>query len=131
MTEADERFWSMLAHLSVLLNAVTGFLGVVVSFVIFLAYKDRSEKVAFQALQSTFFQLIFVIGAGAIAAVSWFGTAFLSAFVIGLLCVPFAGIISLIPIGAMIYGVIGGIQVYQGADFRYALVAEWADSAAD
>jgi len=33
-----------------------------------------------------------------------------------------------LPIGAVIYGVIGAIQVNQGQDFRYWLVGDWVRS---
>jgi hypothetical protein len=127
MSDADERLWSALAHLSALLNAVTGFLGVVISFVIYLAYKDRSEKVAFHALQATYFQLVFIIGAGVLASVFGFVTVMLATVLIGIICIPIAGALVLIPVGAMIYALLGGLQVYQGETFRYALVADWAE----
>ena len=41
LTPADERLWAMLAHLSVLLNLVTGFLGVVAALIIYMLYRDR------------------------------------------------------------------------------------------
>ena len=49
----DENTWSILAHLSVFLNILTGFLGPVAALVIWLMYKDRSPRVAFHALQSS------------------------------------------------------------------------------
>jgi uncharacterized Tic20 family protein len=49
----------MLAHLSVLLNLVTGFLGVGAALVVYLVYKDRSRYVAYQAMQAFLMQLIF------------------------------------------------------------------------
>lgn len=36
----DERTWAMLAHLSVLLNLVTGFLGIIAALIIYLLYKN-------------------------------------------------------------------------------------------
>ena len=38
LSPADERVWAMLAHLSILLNLATAFLGTVAPFVIYLAY---------------------------------------------------------------------------------------------
>jgi uncharacterized protein len=127
LSESDERLWAMLAHLSVLLNLVTGFLGVFAPLVIYLVFKDRSRFVAYQSMQSFVFQLVFWAGGGVLVGVLWAMTGILSVFLIGLLCIPFALLFSLIPLGALVYGVIGGIQVYQGQDFRYWLVADWVN----
>ena len=48
----DERTWSIIAHLSILLNLITAIGGPVAALIIWLVYKDRSQKVAFHALQS-------------------------------------------------------------------------------
>lgn len=125
LSEADERLWAMLAHLSVLLNLVTGFLGVFTPLVIYFLFKDRSRYVAFQAMQSFIFQLVFWGGAGIIVGVMWTIVGLLSAILIGLICIPFAILFSFLPLGALIYGVIGAIQTYQGQDFRYWWVADW------
>jgi len=125
LSESDERLWAMLAHLSVLLNLVTGFLGVFAPLVIYLIYKDRSRFVAFQSMQSFIFQLVFWAGGGVLVGVMWVMTGILSAFLIGLLCIPFAILFSILPLGAIVYGIIGAIQTYQGQDFRYWLVADW------
>jgi uncharacterized Tic20 family protein len=115
----------MLAHLSILLNLVSGVLGLAAPFVIYLIYKDRSRYVAYHGLQSLFFQLVFWVGGGILTAVAWTLTGVLSAILVGLLCIPLAALISLVPLGALIYGVIGGIQCSQGQDFRYWLVGDW------
>ncbi len=125
LSPSDERTWAMLAHLSVLLNLVSGALGPVGALIIYLVFKDRSRYVAYHSLQSLIFQLVFWIGGGIIAGAAWALSAILTAVVIGLLCVPIALVLSLLPLGAVIYGVVGGIQCSQGADFRYWLVGDW------
>jgi len=115
----------MLAHLSILLNLVTGLLGPVGALIIYLIYKDRSRYVAYHSLQSLIFQLIAWVGGGILTAVAWVITGVLSAILVGLLCIPIALVISLIPLGAIVYGIIGGIQCNQGQDFRYWLVGDW------
>ena len=115
----------MLAHLSILLNLVTGLLGPVGALIIYLVYKDRSRYVAYHSLQSLIFQLIAWVGGGILTAVAWTITGVLSAILVGLLCIPIALVISLIPLGAIVYGIIGGIQCNQGQDFRYWLVGDW------
>jgi uncharacterized Tic20 family protein len=125
LSQADERQWAMLAHLSVLLNLVTGFLGVAVPLVIYLIYKDRSRYVAYQSLQALIFQLIWWVGGGFLTGVTWAITSVLSAVVIGILCIPIACVISAMPLFALGYGVYGGIQASQGKDFKYWLIGDW------
>jgi uncharacterized Tic20 family protein len=125
LTPSEERSWAMLAHLSILLNLVTGLLGLVGALVIYLIYKDRSRYVGYHALQSLIFQLIFWLGGGALAGIAWAITGVLSAIIIGLICIPLALTISLIPLAGVVYGIIGGIQCSQGQDFRYWLVGDW------
>lgn len=125
LTPSEERSWAMLAHLSILLNLVTGLLGLVGALVIYLIYKDRSRYVGYHALQSLIFQLIVWLGGGALTGIAWAITGVLSAIIIGLICIPFALIISLIPLAGVVYGIIGGIQCSQGQDFRYWLVGDW------
>jgi uncharacterized Tic20 family protein len=125
LTPSEERTWAMLAHLSILLNLVTGLLGPVGALIIYLVYKDRSRYVAYHSLQSLIFQLIAWVGGGILTGIAWTITGLLSAILVGLLCIPIALVISLIPLGALIYGIIGGIQCNQGQDFRYWLVGDW------
>ncbi len=125
LSEADERQWAMFAHLSILLNLVTGFLGVVAPLVIYMIYKDRSRYVAYHSLQSLIFQLVWWVGGGFLIGAAWAITGVLSAVLIGLLCIPVALVFSLIPLAALGYGIYGGVQVSQGRDFKYWLVGDW------
>jgi len=126
LSPSDERTWAMLAHLSVLANLFTGFFGPVAALVIYLVYKDRSRYVAYHAMQSFVFQLIWWVGAGALAGLAWAISGALVAVVgLGCLLMPFACIITLIPMAALVYGVIGAVQCSQGVDFRYWLVGDW------
>ena len=122
---SEERTWASLAHLSILLNLVTGFLGVVAALIVYLVYKDRSRYVAYHALQSFVFQLIFWAGAGLMVGVVWGLTIPLMLLLVGFCLLPIAILVSVIPIAAMIYGVIGAIQTNQGQDFQYWLVGSW------
>ena len=125
LTPTEERSWALLAHLSIQLNQVTGLLGPVGALIIYLVYKDRSRYVAYHSLQSLIFQLIAWVGGGILTGIAWAITGVLSAILVGLLCIPIALVISLIPLGAIVYGIIGGIQCNQGQDFRYWLVGDW------
>ncbi len=126
LSPAEERTWAMLAHLSVLLNLATGFLGTIAALTIYLIYKDRSRYVAYQAMQAFVFQVIWWIGGGLLSAFAWTISGVLVAvFGLGCLLMPFAIIISLAPLVALVYGIIGAIETNQGKDFRYWLVGDW------
>jgi uncharacterized Tic20 family protein len=125
LSPSDERTWAMLAHLSVLLNLVTGFLGIIATLVIYLVYKNRSRYVAYQSMQAFVFQLILWFGGGILAGLSWIVTGISSVVLIGLLCIPLACVISLLPLAAMVYGVIGAIRCNNGQDFKYWLIGDW------
>lgn len=125
LTPQEERQWAMLAHLGVLANLFSGFLGPVIPIAIYLIYKDRSRYVAYQSLQGLVFQLIWWVGGGVLTGIAWAITGTLSTVLIGLLCIPFACIISAMPLVALVYGVYAGIQCNQGADFKYWLIGDW------
>lgn len=128
LSESDERQWAMFAHLGVLVNLVSGFLGPLVPLAIYMIYKDRSRYVAYQSLQALIFQLIWWIGGGIITGIAWAITGALSAVLIGIFCIPLACIISFMPLIALGYGIYGGIETSQGKDFRYWLVGDWVRS---
>jgi hypothetical protein len=121
----EERTWAMLAHLSVLLNLVTGFFGGIAAIIIYFVYKDRSRLVAYHAMQAFIFQTITWLGAGLLAGLFiGVGSAF-AILILPLLCLlPGFLLLLLIPI-SLIYGVIGGVKVNNGEDFRYWQVGEW------
>jgi uncharacterized Tic20 family protein len=125
MSEQDERLWSALAHASFWLNFVTGFLGVLTPLVIHLVYKDRSAKVANQSMQAFIFQLVWWVGGGVVIAVFWIATSIGAAFLIGLVCLPIAGLVSLIPVAAGIYATIAAVQTYNGQEFKYWWTGDW------
>ncbi len=125
ITAGEERTWAMLAHLSILLNLITGFLGVIAAFVIYLSYKDKSRYVAYQSLQSAIFQLIFLVGSGLIIGLTWAFVGITSLLIFGLCLIPFAIIISALPIFAIVYAIVGAADTNQGRDFRYWLVGDW------
>ena len=125
LTESEERTWAMLAHLSVLINLITGSLGPAVALVIFLIFKDRSRYVAFQALQATLFQLVWWLGAWVVLGTLWAITGLLSIVLIGLLCIPFVCVLSLLPVYPLVHGTIGAIQCSSGDDFEYFWIGPW------
>lgn len=132
LSQADERTWAMLAHLSILLNLLTGLLGPLAAFIIYLVYKDRSRYVAYQSLQAAIFQAITWVGVGLVIGAMWLVTALLSVVLVGILCIPFTllGTIFLliVPFAAIIYGVYAAVQCSSGEDFEYWLVGDWVRS---
>ena len=120
MSAQDERTWSMLAHLSVLLSLVTGIGGPIAALVIWLVYKDKSQSVAFHALQSLWYQVAWAV----ILFVGWSITLILMLVLIGFLLVPVLTIASLVPFVHQCYA---AYKVYQGVDYRYPIIADMVD----
>jgi len=125
LSPSDERTWAMIAHFGVFVNLVSGFFGPIVPLIIYLMYKDRSRYVAYHSLQALIFQLIWWVGGGILAGITWALSGVLSAVVIGFLCMPLACAFSLMPLASLVYGLIGGLQTNQGQDFKYWLIGDW------
>jgi len=118
MTPQDERTWSVLAHLSVLLVLVG--LMPFGALLIWLLYKDRSEKVRFHALQALWYQVAWIV----ILLVYSLVAVLLSVVTFGLaivVVVPIAFLIGLVPI---VHGCYAAYQVNQGIDYRYPYIAD-------
>ncbi|HEY3310741.1 MAG TPA: DUF4870 domain-containing protein [Anaerolineales bacterium] len=125
LSQADERTWAMLAHLSVLVNLFTGVLGPVVALVIYLMFANRSRYVAYHAMQSFLFQLVVWYGIGTM----WGIVGLLSAVLIGVALIPFACLLTPFMLLGMaiapVYGIYAAIQTSQGSDFQYWWVGGW------
>jgi uncharacterized Tic20 family protein len=117
MGAQEERTWSALAHLSVFLNLFTGFLGPVAAFIIWLVYKDRSQKVAFDALQSAAYQVAWMVLLGA----GWALTGLLTLILVGFLLIPVMALATVVPFVHMAYA---AYRVSKGDDYRYPIVAD-------
>jgi uncharacterized Tic20 family protein len=117
MGTQEERTWSVLAHLSIFLNLVTGFLGPVAALVIWLVYRDRSSRVAFQALQSMWYQVAWLV----ILFVGWAMTTLLMLVLIGFLLVPVMALITIVP---FVHGAYAAYRVSKDGEYRYSLIAD-------
>jgi uncharacterized protein len=117
MSAQQENSWSILAHLSLFLNLFTGFLGPIAALVIWLVYKDRSQKVAFHALQSMWYQVAWLVLLG----VGWAFTGLLMLVLIGFLLVPVMALLTLVP---FVHAAYAAYRVSQGEDYRYPFVAD-------
>ncbi len=112
----EERLWAMLAHLLALLGYVVWFGAYVAPLVIYIVYKDKSQFVAFHALQSLFFQL------GLLVVLTICG---LLALTIVLTCIAIPVAI-LVIVGALVYIIFAAIKAYNGELFEYWLFGKWA-----
>lgn len=121
LSTQDERTWSSLAHLSVLVSLVTGFGGLVAAPVIWLVYRERSPRVAFHALQSFWYQAAWT----AILTVGWTLSFVLAFVLIGLVMMPFLALATLVP---FIHGAYAAYQVNKGVDYRYPFIADRLDA---
>jgi uncharacterized Tic20 family protein len=131
----NDKIMAALAHIS----AILPMMGVIAPIIIWATQKDKSEYVAFQALQAIVYQLVMIF--------AWFigmGCYVLS-FIFTFLTIPFASggggdpnspffivgfmfpflIFGGIFIGGAIfilYGIVGAVMAFQGKEFRYALI---------
>ena len=117
MSAQDERTWSALAHLSIFLNLVTGFLGPVAALVVWLVYRDRSSKVAFQALQSMWYQVAWLV----VLVAGWTVTGILTIVLIGFLLMPAMALISVVPFVHVAYA---AYRVNRDGEYRYPFIAD-------
>lgn len=112
MSPADERSWSVLAHLSTFLNLLTLFLvpvGPLAAGAIWLFQKDRSPVVASHALRSVVYQVAWLLA----FYVGWAITGFLTAFIVGILLWPVMLLVSAAPF------VHAGISAYDAWSGRH------------
>lgn len=125
LSQSEERTWAMLAHLSVLVNLFTGVLGPVVALVIYLMFANRSKVVAYHAMQSFLFQLLWWYGLG----IMWGITGLLCLVIVGVLLIPAACIMTPVFLIGMaiapVIGILGALQTSQGRDFKYWWVGDW------
>jgi uncharacterized protein len=117
MSAREEKSWSVLAHLSIFLNLFTGFLGPVAALVIWLVYKDRSQTVAFHALQSMWYQVAWLV----LLSVGWAFTGLLMLILIGFLLVPVMALLTFVPFAHAAYA---AYKVSQGSQYHYLFVAD-------
>src|ERR687895_1076933 len=116
MGTQEEKTMSVLAHLSIFLNLVTGFLGPVAALIIWLVYRDRSSNVGFQALQSMWYQVAWLV----ILVAGWTVTTLLMFVLIGFLLVPVMALITLVP---FVHSAYAAYRVSKYGGGRHPLVA--------
>ncbi|RIK29867.1 MAG: hypothetical protein DCC56_10840 [Anaerolineae bacterium] len=140
----NDKIMAALAHVS----AILPFMGVIAPIIIWATQKDKSEYVAFQALQAVVYQLLMIL--------AWFVGmgCYMASFFVTFFTIPFTGgnngeinpalapffmlsfFVPFIVFGAIfiggaifvIYGLIGTMQVFQGKDFRYLVIGNRLDN---
>ncbi len=112
MSAQSESTWSVIAHLSIFLNLFTGFLGPMAAFVVWLVFRDRSERVAFHAMQSLWYQVAWLV----IVAVGWTVTGLLMMVLVGFLLIPVMLVLTLVP---FVHAAWAAYKVSQGIDYSY------------
>ena len=112
--------WCVLAHLSVL----AGLVGLMPfgALIIWLLFKDRSQRVGFHALQALWYQVAWLI----ILVAGWFVTFVLSFVLVGLLFIPVMLVASLAP---FVHGCYAAYRVSKGEDYRYPFIADRIEGA--
>ena len=105
ISSGEERTWSVVAHLSIFANLFTPFLGPVVALVIWLVYRDRSERVAWLVVLS----------------LGWVTTGVLTLVLIGFLLIPFMLVLTLVP---LVHAAYAAYKVGGNEEYRYPLVAD-------
>jgi uncharacterized Tic20 family protein len=133
--DPNDKIMAALAHISALLPLM----GVIAPIIIWVTQKDKSQYVAFQALQAVVYQLLrilaWIVGMGCYMF-SAFGIFFTIPFVSEgsgssssplfflPILLPFLilGLMFLGGFAFIIYGVIGAIQAFRGKNFRYILI---------
>lgn len=117
MGTKEEKTWSVLAHLSAFLNVFTLFLGPVAALIVWLVYRDRSPRVAFEALQSAAYQGAWL----AILGIGWSLTILLTFVLIGFLLVPAMALLTLVP---LVHTGYAAYRISKGDEYRYPIVAD-------
>jgi uncharacterized protein len=118
MSAQDERTWSVLAHLSMLLVFVS--LIPFGALLIWLIYKDRSEKVRFHALQALWYQVAWIVIFIAYTLV----TVVLSVLTFGRAVIPLVLLGLVLAVVPVIHGCFAAYQVSQGVEYRYPFIAD-------
>ncbi len=146
-TTPQERQWATIAHASAILTLLAGlssfgFLSLLTLFIplgIYLHWRQKSEYVAFQALQAFTLQVLGTVGWAALLVVG--SVAFvltsiaLVLTIVGalllIILVPLFVLLVLLsfalPIGMVVYSIIAALQTNQGADYRLPRIGRWVD----
>lgn len=150
MVTEDERLWAAVAHGSVWITLIVSVLtagslaplSIFVPLGIYFLFRNRSDYVAFHALQAFVLQLIGTVGAlallfvGSVVWVIGLILALISVVVaVGFILVPlwalvgvlFLMVVCALPIAMLLFGTIAAVETYHKRDYRYPYLAQWVD----
>jgi uncharacterized protein len=116
MSAQDERLWSILAHVSVIVAPIG-------ALIIWLVYKDRSERVRFHALQALWYQVAWI----GIFVAYFIVATILSIVTFGIAAVILFPLMAILPFAPLAHGCYAAYKVSQGEDCRYPFVADKID----
>jgi uncharacterized Tic20 family protein len=143
----DERMWAAIAHgsawLTLLLGTFTG--GLAALFTLFIplgiyfAYRQRSEYVAYHALQAFAIQVLGTVGwVAVLTAGMLIGGLLCAVLAITLIGIPLIVVVAIVmalfavaslgmPLGMLVFSVIASWRTYQGKWYRYPYIGDWID----
>jgi uncharacterized Tic20 family protein len=147
LTTDNERMWATIAHASVLLTLLIGLptAGVATLFTLFIPlmvymyYREKSEFVAYHALQAFVLQLIGTVGWVMVLVVGWLAAAILIlVLAITIIGIPVALLLALamivftvasfgLPLGMIVFGLIAAWEAYQGKWYRLPYIGLWLE----
>lgn len=130
----EERDMAFYAHLTPLVNLLTGFGGLIAAGVIYLTWREKSDFVRFHALQSLLFQAVVSVGAAAILLVTWvpgFACSFLTFGIGTFVAVPLMFVAFFVVLAAALggsaYQIVKAFQMQNSSvDIRLPWVADRA-----
>ncbi|HET6693740.1 MAG TPA: DUF4870 domain-containing protein [Pedococcus sp.] len=110
LSPADERTWSIAAHLSPFLASFIGlpFLG---PLVIYLVFRDRGPFIRHHAAQALNFQIIVAIGLLISIPLMFVIVGFVTAAVIG--------------VAAIVFQIVAAVEANNGKWYRYPMTPDW------
>jgi uncharacterized Tic20 family protein len=146
----DEKLWASVAHGSVWITLIAGVLSagaivpisVFIPLVIYFLFRQKSDYVAFHALQAFVLQLIGTVGAfllllvgGLVWGIGMMIAALAILIAVGFVLLPFWGLVGVVllgtiifmPIAMLFFGTYGAIETRNGRDYRYPFIARWVD----
>ena len=126
---SDEKLLAGLSHLSIIAFSI------IAPFIIWLIQRQKSQYVAFHALQSLFYHLATTVVSVVLACAFIFvffraiasGTANEGmAIFADLAILAIFVLMTLVAVALTIYGIVGAVMAFQGKPFRYILAGRWA-----
>jgi uncharacterized Tic20 family protein len=146
----DEKLWASVAHGSVWVTLIAGILSagaivpisVFIPLVIYFLFRQKSDYVAFHALQAFVLQLIGTVGAfvllvvgGLVWGIGFVVAALAVLIAVGFILLPFWGLVGVLlmmtivfmPLAMLFFGTYGAVETHNGRDYRYPFIARWVD----